>query len=209
MSQTEACILKFPSPPKRRTKPPGKVLPIPLRWPDALHLLAVCRHEQAVARGSRKRAAERDEITLHLGLYLGLRVSEMCEITCEDFDFVERQARINQGKGGKDRVVPIAKAAMPVLRDWAVGRTGLFLPTGRKKQFNPRSLHARMQRLGRAAGLPWLHPHSLRHGCAGRLLSIGMDVRRIQKFLGHADLRTTMIYLDVMPIDLRDDADRM
>ena len=202
-------ILKFPSPEPKRTRPKGKVLPVPLRWPDAMNLLAVCLREQEIARGSRRLAAKRDYIVLHLGLYLGLRCSEICHIRCEDFDFVERTARVNQGKGAKDRVVPIPLAAMPVLEAWAKGRHGLFLPNRRCKVFNPRCIHNRVQRLGIRAGLPWLHPHSMRHGAALRLMTTGAHIRKIQAFLGHRDLRCTQIYLDVLPLDLREDCDRM
>jgi integrase len=209
MSRTRPIHLFDPAEPAPRTCK-GRKLPVPLRWPDALNLLAVCRHEQAAAKGSRRRAAQRDEIVLYLGLYLGLRNGEICAIAVEDFDFAERTARVNQGKGHKDRVVPIPKAAFDVLHAWAKRRKcGLFLPNHLGNQFDPRVIHWRIQRLGKAAGLPWLHPHSLRHGCATRLLATGMDVRRIQKFLGHASLSTTALYLDVLPVDLREGADRM
>jgi len=201
------CILKFPCPPRK--KRPPKVLPVPLRWPDAMNLLAVCLREQESTRGSRRLASNRDYVVLHLGLYLGLRCSEMCNIRCEDFDFIERVARVNQGKGAKDRVVPIPLAAMPVFEAWAKGRHGIFVPNRRGLVFNPRCVHNRVQRLGIRAGLPWLHPHSLRHAAALRLMCTGSHIRKIQAFLGHRDLRCTQIYLDVLPLDLREDCDRM
>lgn len=195
--------------PKQRI---GRKLPVFLRWEKAMELIAVARGEIASSRWQAKRqAAEIDLIILHLGLYLGFRVAEMCNILVKHFDFEARQAFVKEGKGKVDRFVPIAAAAFPVLAEWAQRRPpdDLFLRGPRGDPLYGRMVHWRMNRLGAKVGLPRLHPHVLRHSAATRLVELGMHIRKIQKFLGHADIKVTARYLDCTTSDLREEVDRM
>lgn len=146
--------------PKQRV---GRKLPVFLRWDKAMELIAVAKDE--VAKGccpSKRKAAEIDLIVLHLGLYLGFRVVEMCKIMVKHFDFEARQAFVKEGKGKVDRLVPIATAAFPVLANWAQRQPSdsLFVSRPKGDPLYGRMVHWRMNRLGAKVGLPSLHPHA-------------------------------------------------
>ena len=68
---------------------------------------------------------------------------------------------------------------------------------------NARSVYRVITKLSKACGLEGIHPHTLRHYFATRLVELGVNIRVIQELLGHADLSTTSIYLDVSPKHLQ------
>ena len=122
----------------------------------------------------------------------GMRISEVVKTRPEDFDWEHNSIRINQGKGKKDRIVPIAKG----LKRENVER---LLPF----KFDTRSLQKVFQRCCEESGLkakkPTVHFHSLRHGFATHCLRKGINLRSIQQMLGHSDLTTTAVYLQLVP----------
>jgi integrase/recombinase XerC len=144
----------------------------------------------------------------------GLRVSEACNL---DVDDVEREGgkgavKVRQGKGRKDRVVPIGAKAGAALDDymahrarWLAARRGparagegaaLFVgPRGRR--LDPRVVRRMLVRRGLGTGTPLVSPHALRHSFATHLLGEGADLRGIQELLGHASVRTTQRYAHV------------
>ena len=124
----------------------------------------------------------------------GLRISEVMKLQNNDVDFDEGIIRINDGKGGKDRQVPIPKAfKKPNLE---------FIPF----DFKDRALQKMFKRAAKRSGLlkkkPTVHFHSLRHGFAVQCLKKGISLKAIQKMLGHSDLSTTGIYLELSPEDV-------
>ena len=122
----------------------------------------------------------------------GMRISEVINTTPEDFDWDANSIRINQGKGNKDRIVPIAKG----LKKETVEK---LLPF----KFGSRTLQKVFKRCCEESGLkkskPNVHFHSLRHGFATHCLRKGINLRSIQQMLGHTDLSTTSIYLQLVP----------
>ena len=128
-----------------------------------------------------------------LGFYQGMRVSEIVNLKPEHIDEGQRIIRIKQGKGGKDRNIPIAPKMLKGLK---------FVPIG----CGVRSLQiAFKSSLKRAKIAKDLHFHSLRHSCATHLLNVQKwNIRQVQQFLGHANLNTTQIYTHVSPQDLVD-----
>jgi site-specific recombinase XerD len=150
----------------------------------------------------------RDDAVVELLYGSGLRVSELCGLTCADLDLDRGRVTV-WGKGSKQRVVPVSGPATAALHRWlAQGREALA-PVGVASDglfFNRRggSLGPRDVRriIDKRAPEP-THPHALRHTFATHLLDGGADLRAVQELLGHADLGTTQIYTHVSRERLR------
>ena len=153
----------------------------------------------------------RDRAMLELLYATGMRNAELRGLTLADVG--DATLTIRQGKGGKDRVVPMGPIAWAVLRDYLQkarpkiasrdGVTNIFLT----KNGKPLDCFAVINAVRRAAKgariTKEIHPHSLRHACATHMLKGGADIRHIQKLLGHASLQTTQIYTLVEIGDLK------
>jgi integrase/recombinase XerC len=140
----------------------------------------------------------------------GLRVSEACRLDVDDVDITAGDAhvKVRQGKGRKDRVVPIGSKACAALRAYLPARSALLAsapgadgvamfvsPRGRR--LDPRTVRRMLARREQATGTPAVSPHALRHSFATHLLGEGADLRTIQELLGHASVRTTQRYAHV------------
>lgn len=155
----------------------------------------------------------RDKAMLALMYASGLRATEIVTLRLEN---VDRNSGIVYvlGKGGKERVVPIAEPAMAVLGEYVAGArrallgrrssSALFL-SRRGKPITRQALWCRIRRWALKAGIAErISPHTLRHSFASHLLGGGADLRAVQAMLGHADIATTQIYTHVTPERLRD-----
>ncbi len=143
----------------------------------------------------------------------GLRVSELVGLPLSAVG-EESQFLMVEGKGGRERMVPLSDPAQKAIRDYMAVRTQFIGPENRSAQekwmFPSRtseSGHLTRQRfaqllkdLARAADLDEerVSPHILRHAFATHLLSRGADLRSVQKMLGHADIATTQIYTHIV-----------
>ncbi|HLK93409.1 MAG TPA: tyrosine-type recombinase/integrase [Polyangia bacterium] len=153
------------------------------------------------------------EVALFEVIYgAGLRVSEACNLDLGDVEIDGSGAvvRVRQGKGRKDRIVPLgskarqAHAAYLERRAERLARAGaraedaqaLFLSV-RGRRLGPRAVRRLLARRELASGTPRVSPHALRHSFATHLLGEGADLRAIQEMLGHASLRTTQRYAHV------------
>jgi site-specific recombinase XerD len=141
--------------------------------------------------------------------HTGLRASECVYLQVGDLDLTGRRLLVHQGKGRKDRAVYLSDTAALALARY-LGDTPrpanapLWVrPNGRPIKYE--WLLARMTALGQAAGVAEVTPHRLRHSLATRLLNAGMDITRIQKLLGHTQLRTTQVYAQVLDVTLETD----
>ncbi len=147
----------------------------------------------------------RDRVLFSLMYACGLRVSEAVNITWSDFRLNERVVVI-EGKGKKERVVPIAKWLMPLLEEWKVesAGSGLLFLNRNGKPLTSRGVQFRMQKHAEKIGMNMdVHPHMLRHSFATHLLDGGADLRTVQELLGHSSLSTTQIYTHVSSEKLR------
>lgn len=126
----------------------------------------------------------------------GARVSEFAHIQVEDVYFEEQMILIRQGKGGKQRYVPILPELAQELRTHLRGRTrGYWFETNRHAAFSPRRIQQLVKATADLAGITKrVTPHTLRHSVATTLLEHDMPLEQIQKFLGHAKIDTTQIY---------------
>jgi site-specific recombinase XerC len=143
----------------------------------------------------------------------GLRVSEACGLDVGDIeiDGARTYVRVRQGKGRKDRVVPLGGKARTALDAWTAQRTVRLIPArkGRSSagaalfvsrrglRLGPRAVRRLLERREQVTGTPRVSPHALRHSFATHLLGEGADLRAIQEMLGHASLRTTQRYAHV------------
>lgn len=154
------------------------------------------------------------EATTLLGVVLmlatGVRVTEVVSISCADIDLPARSVRI-VGKGSRDRQVFLPN-------DWIAALTAAYLRTRVAERvpherllfnlhYDPLTASAMRLRLATAARHAGLArrvtPHALRHTAATQLIEAGVDIRYIQRLLGHASLTTTAIYTHVYDGALR------
>ena len=132
----------------------------------------------------------------------GMRRSEVVRLRIEDIDSERMIVHIRQGKGSKDRDVPLCPRLLDILREywcWKKPRTWLF-PAGTGgadgQHLSDKSVWNACADAARHAGLKKsVTPHMLRHSFATFLLEDGADLATIQVLLGHADLEATSIYL--------------
>lgn len=131
----------------------------------------------------------------------GLRVSEVVHLQVSDIDSQRMMIRVDQGKGRKDRYVPLSLTLLPVLREyWKLVRTPDWLFAGRdpSQPLNIKSAQRVFKNAKEKAGITKnVSIHSLRHAFATHLLEAGVDIRTIQRLLGHRSLSSTMIYTHV------------
>nr|WP_208406502.1 site-specific tyrosine recombinase XerD [Amycolatopsis granulosa] len=194
--------------PAREVRPPApaKRLPKALPVDEVLRLLAM-----PAAEGERPL---RDRALLELLYSTGARISEAVGLDVDDVDRTERTVLLD-GKGGKQRLVPIGRPAVEALEAYLVrarpvlarrghGTSALFLNargTRLSRQSAWQVLKATAERAGIASGVS---PHTLRHSFATHLLEGGADVRVVQELLGHASVTTTQVYTLVTMNTLRE-----
>jgi len=140
----------------------------------------------------------------------GLRVREATHLRLRDLDFARGVLKVCQGKGRKDRLVPlphtlrddlvtVSRAAGRRADDW------LFPGQDRRRPQTASAMQRLCARLARACGFDKrVTPHTLRHSYATHLLEAGVDLVTIQRLLGHRSLQTTARYLHVSTQRLRD-----
>ena len=149
----------------------------------------------------------RDRAMIEVLYATGLRVSELVGIAALDVSLSDGVVRVVQGKGGKDRLVPLgAEAAHWLQRYLAEARPDLvgarasaaLFVTSRAAAMTRQSFWLLIKKYAVIAGVRApLSPHVLRHAFATHLLSHGADLRVVQMLLGHADISTTQIYTHV------------
>lgn len=192
-------------------------LPVVVSVPMAARLMEAPEEARFVARpgartvdpAEKERQSVRDRAMLECLYGGGIRVSELVGLNLDDIDIRHRTARI-RGKGGKERVIPLGKAAMDAIVDYLRVRPALRHPTSGEQdpralflgRYGTRLTTRQIQHLVKAygalsAGRSDLHPHTLRHTCATHLLDAGADLRMIQEMLGHKSLRITERYTHV------------
>lgn len=148
----------------------------------------------------------RDRAMLTLTIQAGLRVSELIALNTEDIQLGTGAHVRCEGKGRKERAVPLTIAAQTILATWLTERAGqpkdpLFVTrTGRRLSRDAIEQRVTTHAVTARVSCPslqskQLHPHVLRHSCAMSLLQAGVDTSVIALWLGHADVRSTQPYL--------------
>jgi site-specific recombinase XerD len=139
-----------------------------------------------------------------------LRLHEGCQVKVTDIDRVRGLLRVG-GKGKKQRYVPLPEAILPLLEDcWRSHRNKVWLfprvgGAGRGRHGNMSDQHVPLSTVQQAFRKAYLESgvtkkasvHSLRHAYATHLLEVGVGLRQIQEWLGHASPSTTTVYAHV------------
>lgn len=149
-------------------------------------------------------------LAVALMITTGVRVNESVSIKCHDIDLPGRALRL-VGKGRRERQVFLTN-------DWIASLTSAYVKARASRGLNhshllfnlryapltPPAMRSRLAKAAKAAGLEThVTPHMLRHTAATQLIEAGVDIRYIQRLLGHASLSTTEIYTHVSDRALR------
>lgn len=144
---------------------------------------------------------EEHKVAFLLGFGAGLRISEIVNLEKRDINFNEKKIFIRQGKGGKDRIVPLPKGFKTKHLEFIPMKIGM------------RALQKAFKNASGRAGLlkikPTLHFHSLRHGFGSQLAKKGMPIHHIRTLMGHSNISTTNVYLELNPKEALSDYEEL
>lgn len=155
----------------------------------------------------------RDLAILIVGFYQGLRVSEIRNLDRSDVDLQAMTLLVRQGKGAKDRELPLHRETAWAIESYLAARVendpALFLSRNGQR-ISARQIQRMTKDVAGGAGISKrVTPHKLRHTFATILLEKGVDTRVIQELLGHESLATTQIYVAVTQGPKREGVDRL
>lgn len=159
----------------------------------------------------------RDLAILELVYSSGLRLAEITDLNVQHVDLNEGMVHIVDGKGGKDRMVPMGDKAILAIQRWLPIRaqwlemssendvavvkaqdSSLLRPliiSKKGARLTDRQISRRVKAYAEKSGINInLHPHLLRHSMATHMLESSQDIRLVQELLGHADISTTQVY---------------
>jgi integrase/recombinase XerC len=152
---------------------------------------------------------ERDFAIVMLFLQSGLRVSELVNLKLNDVDFESREITVRQGKGRKDRVVPLVGQALDALKVYLAVREvspeydNVFLARN-KTSMDPRTVRYRIQKYYKEAGIrKKASVHTLRHTFATHQIHNGLKINQLKDVLGHKKMETTYKYVHLDRTNLR------
>lgn len=176
-------------------------------WLDETEIQAIL--DAPVARTV---AGIRDRAMLHLGYAAGLRVSELTGLSLHSLSGPGLDTIRILGKGRRDRELPLWKETKTVLNEWldvrpAVNNRYLFLNARGRALSTDGFAYVLKKHVAKASqtvvSIAGKHvtPHVLRHSCAMAILHATGDIRKVLLWLGHADLKTTEMYLRATPAD--------
>ena len=150
-----------------------------------------------------KKLSIRDKAIMETFYAAGLRLAELASLNVHDIDLSQAQSLITvTGKGNKQRILPLGKAAISAIGQWLAERPtmavaeepALFVST-RGTRLSHRAIQQRLKVATQHLEYQQnLHPHMLRHSFASHMLESSGDLRAVQELLGHANLSTTQIY---------------
>jgi len=149
----------------------------------------------------------RDHAIFEVLYSTGIRRGELMALRLGEINYADGLITIRQGKGGKDRVVPIGEKSLEIVRRYttcarkmfAQGKSpdALFL-TSRGASMGRMTVRDTVMRIVRDAGITrHVKTHGIRHTCATHMLNHGADIRYVQELLGHACLSSTQVYTHV------------
>ena len=175
-------------------KPPKaqRRLPQALSPDEAVQLVAIAGDDPLTVR---------DHALFELAYSSGLRLAELAGLDRGRVDLTSGEVRV-WGKGAKERIVPVGRAARKALDAWLGKREAIALPTehalfvgARGTRITPRAIQRRLAQWAVKQGLGrHVHPHMLRHSFASHVLQSSGDLRAVQEMLGHASIASTQVY---------------
>lgn len=163
-----------------------RLLPRPITADDLAHAMA--------------HADQRMRVWLALGAFQGLRAGEVARLRREDI--LEREdppmLRVVQGKGAKDRVLPLNRRVEEELRAYGLPASGFVFRLNDGRPISPRTLSVYANRFLHELGISSSF-HTLRHRFGTRFFQTTHDIRATQEAMGHSALSSVMIYTEVAP----------
>ena len=175
---------------------------------DAAARLTVTDAEVAALFQACERQRTQREVALSRAVfsamcYGGLRRAEVYSLRVDDVNLTDKSLLVRSGKGSKSRRVFVCADAVNALREWlAVRPTNCnhdwLFAYDRNRRLHDEGIASLVETIKATAGLrdnAAIKPHSLRHWCATNLLRNGANIKDVQAFLGHSDIRTTAVYL--------------
>ena len=156
---------------------------------------------------NRRPTANRDKALVLVLLDSGLRVSELCALTIDDYDMARGRLHVRHGKGNKARYAVIGNRARKALWTYTTARgelkttDPLFAVRGNTPMSRDNIYHM-LARLGEEAGVPGVHPHRFRHTFAITFLRNGGNPLLLQELMGHERLETVQVYVKLAEQDI-------
>jgi len=159
----------------------------------------------------RWRGRQRDGSLVLFLLHTGLRLQEVLDLHLTDVQVTDRKGwvLVRQGKGGKQRTIPLNAEARKALQEWLGVRPLVhhdFIWVAVENEgdgaLSCRSVQRVIMRIGQDAGLDLLTPHMLRHTFGKNLIDSGVGLEKVAALLGHSSLNTTRIYITPNQNDL-------
>jgi len=160
--------------------------------------------------------AKRDYAILNLFYSSGIRLKELVNLDMKDLDFKRGIAKV-LGKGNREREATLTNETIKILQNYLKARQvwkgnksrALFLSrTG--SRITKMNIQRNIERYGEGAGIDKkVTPHMIRHSIATHFLNNGMDIRRIQGFLGHKSLASTQIYTSLVSDKQKEEINRL
>jgi len=161
----------------------------------------------------------RDRAVMEVLYSTAIRLDELLHLEIYHADFKDKVLYIRKGKGAKQRVVPLGKTAAVWLREYLEKIRPHYAKKNPKERrlwlnhhgrvLTKESIRANLRTYRLSAGIKTpVSPHGFRRSCATHLLQQGVDIRYIQKLLGHRHLSTTQQYTKIMPVDIKKTHDK-
>src|SRR6516225_8289167 len=158
-----------------------------------------------IGAARKDRYGRRDATLILIMARHGLRVSEAVDLEWDQIDFARSHLHVRRSKGGIASVHPIQGDELRALRELQRNAPGAFAFASERGGPMTRSNVSKMiAAAGERAGLPYAHPHMLRHTCGHLLADAGHDTRRLQLWLGHSDIKHTARYSELSARPFRD-----
>lgn len=182
-----------------RLKEP-KVLPRTIPIPAIEKILRIAHSDISSSSTNARKKALRNAIIIELLFSTGMRVSELCRLAPEDID-LNNGVMIIWGKGAKERIIRVEnEGILKLLREYREltdSKTKTLLINRDGAALSDQSVRSVLKSFEKRAGLhTHITPHMFRHSFATALLEANVDIRYIQKMLGHSSITTTQIYVD-------------
>lgn len=184
---------------------PTRNLPVPKTWKTVPKALSLTDLEKMVTSLGTSWIDIRDKAILLTFFASGLRASELAALKVQNLDLEAGAAKVWDGKGGKDGLVPLSQLAVAALKAYLEiarpqlerGENSPFLFLGKRwgKPLTRQQVYYRVRDIAKAAVGKKISPHFLRHGFATVLVEGGADIRDVQVLMRHSDVDTTAIYV--------------
>ena len=164
----------------------------------AKNFITINELEALLKGASKTRHSLRNQTMINVMFWHGLRVTELCQMNDADLDIKAGRLFVGRIKNSLSCTHPIRPDVLRILKRYQKLRGDTFKPlflTERGDQFTRTQINYILKQSAKNSALPFsVNPHMLRHGCGFALADMGHDTRLIQDYLGHKDIKNTVIY---------------